>query len=194
MDKIGFDGVISCPFNKIIWLWMNGLNHGRNTLYIIIDELHDLVLANGQVGVSELALTDVEDERYVYSHLSNRDVSLSENSGRVFSLFCDSKMCFICWKVLMSVFSDAKGILFTEYWKSGITITGEYYACLLSKWKVAITQAHPRDTKKGVFSPQRCAGAFKPCCPAKVYWAAVKIALAYCLFTRFSSFGFSAFP
>ena len=44
--------------------------------------------------------------------------------------------------VMLSVFWDAKGILFIDYLQKGKYISGEYYASLLGRLKTAIAERH----------------------------------------------------
>ncbi|RCN28469.1 hypothetical protein ANCCAN_25787 [Ancylostoma caninum] len=56
----------------------------------------------------------------------------------------------ISWKSYASVFRDAKRILLIDYLQEGKTVTGQYYASLLEKVKVAVEEKRPDMLKKKV--------------------------------------------
>jgi hypothetical protein len=51
-------------------------------------------------------------------------------------------------KVMASVFWDAEGILFIDYFEKGKTITGEYYSSLLTRLDEIIREKRPDLQKK----------------------------------------------
>ena len=64
-------------------------------------------------------------------------------------------------KVMVSVFWDAKGIVFIDYLQKGKTINGEYYAKLLRELRQAIKSKRPGKLTKGVLLHQDNAPAHK---------------------------------
>jgi histone-lysine N-methyltransferase SETMAR len=66
-------------------------------------------------------------------------------------------------KIMASVFWDAEGILFIDYLERGKTITGEYYANLLTRLDEKIREKRPSLQKKNLPSgqctrPKKCFG------------------------------------
>ena len=64
-------------------------------------------------------------------------------------------------KGMVSVFGDAKGIVFIYYLQKGKTINGEYYAKLLRELRRAIKSKRPGKLTKGVLLHQDNAPAHK---------------------------------
>ena len=53
-------------------------------------------------------------------------------------------------KVMVSVFWDAQGVLLLDYLKKGSTVTGQYYASLIQKPRVAIKEKRRGKLSKGI--------------------------------------------
>jgi len=87
-------------------------------------------------------------------------------------------------KVMVSVFWDSEGVLFTDYLEKGKTVTGVYYAGLIRKLREVIKQ------KWRVASPRQCSSAHLSCCRDHYPWLWLRTPLAPTLFTRSRSVRF----
>lgn len=70
-------------------------------------------------------------------------------------------------KVMASIFWDPKGIILIDYLEKRKTITDQYYAALLEKFKAVIKENRPRVANKKVLFHHDNAertGICKPCC------------------------------
>ncbi|XP_030588657.1 histone-lysine N-methyltransferase SETMAR-like [Archocentrus centrarchus] len=72
-----------------------------------------------------------------------------------------AKVVSLAGKVMVSVFWDAKGIVFIDYLQNGHTINGEYYANLLRQLRKAIESKRPGKLSKGVLFHRDNAPAHK---------------------------------
>ena len=60
----------------------------------------------------------------------------------------------ICWKVVVTIFLDAKGVIMLDFLSKRSTITGVYYANSLDQLRTAIREKRRRKFSKGILLQQ----------------------------------------
>jgi histone-lysine N-methyltransferase SETMAR len=90
-------------------------------------------------------------------------------------------------KVMASVFWDAEGILFIDYFEKGKTITREYYSNLLTRKKEKFVRKDPLCKRKNHLSSGQCTRPRKCFGNAKIKGYALRIVGTSTLFPRCGS-------
>ena len=90
-------------------------------------------------------------------------------------------------KVLVSVFSNARGILFIDYPDKGRTIKSEYYIALLVRLKEEMPPKQPQMKKKNAFLLSQCIVSQVDRNNGKTTWITLQIASSASLFSKSAS-------
>ena len=94
------------------------------------------------------------DETWVHHYMPETKKQLKQWVEAGGSVPKKAKSITSIWKVMASMFRDAKGIPLIDYLEKGTTITDEYYSNLLDQQDVKICEKRPGLKKKKIIFPQ----------------------------------------